>query len=233
MQSALLLLAAITLTGCVGRLEGHQILGEAMNNEDAGLPPRDASVGDVDAGVPRDDAGSAPSDSGTPIIDAGFDMGTTAGVDAGRDSGVPDLGGDAGSPVTGGDCDNPLEQEELRLTNIARAEVGASPLVCDPLLTAVARAHSRDMCELGYFDHTSLDGRSPFDRMHDAGVSYTNAGENIAAGQDTPADVNDAWLNSPGHYANIINTRYGKIGIGYHACPGGEYNPYWTQNFTN
>ncbi|MCC7540465.1 MAG: hypothetical protein IT379_29885 [Deltaproteobacteria bacterium] len=131
-------------------------------------------------------------------------------------------------PSTG--CGNAIEQEELALTNMARASSGLGPLECDPLLTEVARAHSQDMCDRGYFDHTSLDGRSPFDRMRDAGVRYGTAGENIAWGQRTPDEVHDAWMNSSGHRANILGGDYNRIGIGYVECGG---MPLWTQNFTD
>ena len=64
-------------------------------------------------------------------------------------------------------CDVAIEQDVIALANQARGE---APLRCDPEMSTVARAHSADMCERDYFDHTSLDGRSPFDRMRDAGI---------------------------------------------------------------
>lgn len=219
------------------------MIGESMSTSDidAGMPSADSGMPPSDSGAPGTDASMRPArDSGTEsdageIPDAGGPPDAGGTPDAG---GVPDAGGtpDAGTTLDSGsssECGTATEQEELRLTNLERAAVGASPLTCDPLLTEVARAHSRDMCEQMYFDHTALDGRSPFDRMHDAGVTYSAAGENIAAGQSTPAAVNDAWVHSPGHYSNMISTSYHKIGIGHWPCPGGEYSVYWTQNFTN
>ena len=129
-------------------------------------------------------------------------------------------------------CGSTEEQEELRLTNAARAMDGDGPLRCDTLMTQVARAHSQDMCDRNFFDHTNPDGDSPFDRMTAAGVTYGTAGENIAAGQMTPASVHDSWMNSPGHRANILNGAYGRIGIGVIRCPTG-YRIYWTQVFAN
>lgn len=228
MLRALSFAAALTLVGCVSRLDGG-VIGEAMSTEDAAIVDAstqwDAGSGEpIDAGSARRDAGSSAVDAGNPTVDAG-----TPVVDAGATA------ADAGTPTVdaGAGCGNATEQEELRLTNIARAEVGASPLACDPALTQLARDYSRYMCENAFFAHTGLDGRSPFDRMHDEGITYSSAGENIAAGQSTPADVNESWLNSPGHYANIISTSYHKIGIGYWPCPSGEYHTYWTQDFTN
>ena len=69
------------------------------------------------------------------------------------------------------------------------------------------------MGEHGYFAHNSQDGRSPFDRMRAAGYSGGLMGENIAAGQPTPAAVMDAWMHSAGHRANILNRRFRAVGL--------------------
>jgi uncharacterized protein YkwD len=61
------------------------------------------------------------------------------------------------------------------------------------------------------------------------GIQFSYAGENIAAGQRTPQEVVNSWMNSPGHRANILNRNYTKIGVGY--ASGGEYGTYWTQMF--
>lgn len=84
------------------------------------------------------------------------------------------------------------------------------------------------MAKNNYFDHNSQDGRSPFDRMSDAGYKFSAAAENIAMGQQTPAAVMDAWMNSPGHKANILNCDYTEMGLGYAV---GNGSPYWTQDF--
>jgi uncharacterized protein YkwD len=83
----------------------------------------------------------------------------------------------------------------------------------------------------GYFDHTSPDGRSPFDRMRAAGYAGNLMGENIAAGQPTPAAVMDAWMHSPGHRANILNCQFTEIGVGVSSRAGSPYRIYWTQDF--
>ncbi len=85
------------------------------------------------------------------------------------------------------------------------------------------------MAAKNYFSHTGLDGRSPFDRMRDAGYSYSSAAENIAAGQPTPAAVVNGWMNSEGHRANILNCKLTQIGVG--VARGGSYGIYWTQVF--
>ncbi|QJW37980.1 CAP domain-containing protein [Cellulosimicrobium protaetiae] len=108
-------------------------------------------------------------------------------------------------------------------TNAERAAAGCGPLVVDERLTAAAQLHSEDMLAQGYFDHTSLDGRSPWDRAKAQG--YTNPGaENIAKGQATAEDVVRAWMDSPGHRANILNCDLREIGIGY-------ADRVWTQVF--
>jgi uncharacterized protein YkwD len=120
-------------------------------------------------------------------------------------------------------------QEVLDLTNAQRAQNGCQALTANATLTSVAQAHSADMAARGFFDHINPDGRSPFDRMSAAGYSYSLAAENIAAGQATPAAVVDAWMNSSGHRANILNCKLTELGVGY--ATGGSYGTYWTQDF--
>lgn len=119
----------------------------------------------------------------------------------------------------------------LELVNEERAKEGAKPLALDKDLCAVAAMHSEDMVARDFFDHINPDGASPGDRIKAYGISYRAAAENIAAGQTTPEQVMDSWMNSPGHRKNILNTAYGKIGIGI--AMGGDYGVYWTQCFTN
>ena len=90
-----------------------------------------------------------------------------------------------------------------------------------------ATAFSDDMAARGFFDHTDPDGRTPWDRAAKAGVQGLG-GENIARGQADARAVMDAWMNSPGHRANILNCEYKSLGVGVHFGPGG---PWWTQDF--
>jgi uncharacterized protein YkwD len=119
----------------------------------------------------------------------------------------------------------------VTLTNAERAKAGCGPLSVNATLTAVAQAHSQDMATNDYFDHNSQDGRTPFDRMTAAGYRYSTAAENIAAGQRTPQDVMTAWMNSPGHRANILNCALKEIGVGYATDSASRYGVYWTQDF--
>ena len=118
------------------------------------------------------------------------------------------------------------ENEVVRLVNIERSKQGIAPLTSDWQLSRVARYKSQDMKDNGYFSHTSPTYGSPFEMMKSFGISYRTAGENIAKGQRTPAEVVNAWMNSSGHRANILNKSFTKIGVGYVA--NGNY---WTQMF--
>jgi uncharacterized YkwD family protein len=93
----------------------------------------------------------------------------------------------------------------------------------------VARYKAMDMRDNNYFSHTSPTYGDPFTMIKHFGISFTAAGENIAAGQATPQEVVQAWMNSPGHRANILNSTYTDIGVGYAA--GGSEHYYWVQQF--
>ncbi len=118
------------------------------------------------------------------------------------------------------------EREVADLVNEIRAEYGLNPLTLNSELSAVARTKSEDMRDNHYFSHTSPTYGSPFDMMKSFGISYRTAGENIAMGQRTPEEVVNAWMNSEGHRANILNASFTEIGVGYAA--NGNY---WTQMF--
>jgi uncharacterized protein YkwD len=122
-----------------------------------------------------------------------------------------------------------FQAQVIKLTNKERAKAGCKALKSNTALKTAAQKHSADMAKRNYFNHTGKDGRSPFDRMTDAGYAYSAAAENIAAGQRTPADVVKGWMNSAGHKANILNCTYSEIGVGY--AKGGSYGTYWTQDF--
>jgi len=118
------------------------------------------------------------------------------------------------------------ENEVIRLVNEIRVKNGLNPLATDWELSRVARFKSQDMKDNNYFSHTSPVYGSPFDMMKSFGISYKSAAENIARGQSTPQVVVNAWMNSSGHRANILNPSYTKIGVGYVAKGN-----YWTQMF--
>ncbi|WP_261554569.1 CAP domain-containing protein [Frankia tisae] len=122
-----------------------------------------------------------------------------------------------------------LVADAITATNRERRAAGCPNLVADPVLTAVAWAHSVDMAASGYFRHDSPDGRSPFDRMTAAGFDFSVAAENIAAGQRSAAEVVRDWMDSPEHRANILTCSLTRVGVGL--ATGGVYGYYWTQDF--
>jgi uncharacterized YkwD family protein len=128
-------------------------------------------------------------------------------------------------PKTDGAAAN-YEQEVIRLVNEIRVQNGLKPLTYDWELSRVARYKSQDMKDNRYFSHTSPVYGSPFQMMKNFGITYRSAGENIARGQRSPQEVVNAWMNSDGHRANILNPSFTQIGVGYVADGN-----YWTQMF--
>lgn len=121
-----------------------------------------------------------------------------------------------------------LENRMLAMVNNERIKNGLRPLKGDPEMTKVARAHSQDMFARGYFAHESPDGKDPFDRMKESGVTFRTAGENLALAQSLEIAHNNL-MNSPGHRANILNPSFGRVGIGI--LDGGFYGLMVSQEF--
>lgn len=122
------------------------------------------------------------------------------------------------------------EQQVVTLCNQYRAQNGLPALTMNWELERMARIKAQDMRDNQYFSHTSPTYGSPFAMMQSFGISYTAAGENIAAGQSSPTAVVTGWMNSSGHRANILNKDYTLIGVGF--ASGGQYGTYWTEEFT-
>ena len=118
------------------------------------------------------------------------------------------------------------EKEVVRLVNEIRVQNGLRELTYNWELSRVARYKSQDMKDNRYFSHTSPVYGTPFKMMKDFGITYRSAGENIARGQKSPQAVVNAWMNSSGHRANILNASFTEIGVGY--VTDGNY---WTQMF--
>lgn len=121
------------------------------------------------------------------------------------------------------------ENQVLNLVNKERAAAGLAPLKYNSKLAEVAKAKAADLRDKNYFSHTSPTYGSPFDMMKSFGINYSSAGENIAKGYKTPAAVMDGWMNSPGHKANILNSSFTEIGVGYVTDSTGA--GYWVQMF--
>ncbi|MGB7604625.1 MAG: SafA/ExsA family spore coat assembly protein [Lutisporaceae bacterium] len=122
-----------------------------------------------------------------------------------------------------------LESEVVRLVNVERSKHGLQALKENWELSRIARYKSADMANKNYFSHTSPTYGSPFRMMESFGIRYSSAGENIAMGQRTPQEVMNAWMNSPGHRANILSPSYTQIGVGLAKNQSGK--AYWTQMF--
>lgn len=117
-----------------------------------------------------------------------------------------------------------FEQQVLDLVNQERSKVGLKSLSMNSELSKMAMVKAKDMYDNNYFDHNSPKHGSPFDMMKEFGIQYSSAGENIAKGQNSPTQVMNDWMNSPGHKANILKDSFTQIGIAY-------YNGEWVQEF--
>lgn len=119
-------------------------------------------------------------------------------------------------------------KEVVELVNIERAKAGLSLLTIDTKVQAAAMVRAKECEQL--FSHTRPDGSSFATALKEQNVSYRSAGENIAWGQKSPEEVMNAWMNSAGHRANIMNPNFTTIGVGYYENTNGT--DYWCQLFT-
>ena len=126
--------------------------------------------------------------------------------------------------------DSDYVNQVIDLVNADRAANGLGPVTATAELNQAAAQRAKEIYTL--FDHSRPDGTSCFTVLSQYGVSYSSAGENIAAGQSTPSAVETAWMNSPGHRANILTAGFTHIGVGYYETSDG-YRYYWVQLFTN
>ena len=137
--------------------------------------------------------------------------------------------GDATPSQSTGAYNSTEAEAVLKLVNQERSKQGLKPLTLSSKLTSIANTKARDMADKNYFSHDSPTYGSPFDMLHEFGVSYHYAGENIAAGQRSAEQVMTDWMNSSGHRANILNPNYTQLGVGY--VKGGSYGTEWVQLF--
>lgn len=122
------------------------------------------------------------------------------------------------------------EQTMVELVNKERTSRGISPLAFDVRLRDVARAHSKDMFERGYFSHYSPEGETVADRTTKVGIDFLVVGENLAYAPNVEF-AHKGLMNSEGHRANILSEDYGRVGIG--VLDGGVYGKMFTQVFAN
>ena len=120
------------------------------------------------------------------------------------------------------------EQEVFDLINAKRVANGLPALKINDEVQNVARIKAQDMVDSNYFSHTSPIYGSPFNMLKNFGITYKTAGENIAGNSSNSGAVN-AWMNSEGHKANILNSSFNYTGIGVVKSP--KYGKIYVQMF--
>ena len=130
-------------------------------------------------------------------------------------------------PSTDNNANQTFVQQVINLVNEERAKAGLSPLQESAQVSRAASVRAQET--IRSFSHTRPDGSSFSTVLQQNGISYQSAGENIAYGQRTPQEVMNAWMNSQGHRANILNANFTTIGVGYVQDSSGV--GYWTQLF--
>ncbi|HPX93170.1 MAG TPA: CAP domain-containing protein [Bacillota bacterium] len=117
-----------------------------------------------------------------------------------------------------------FESEVVRLVNIEREANGAGPVTMNQSLRSSAAVRALEIVDK--FSHERPDGTRWVTAIR---IKYACAGENLAAGQRTPANVVNAWMNSEGHRKNLLNPKYTEIGVACYHDPDSVYKYYWTQ----
>lgn len=139
--------------------------------------------------------------------------------------------GNTNQGTTGGSTTSTLnadEKEVFDLINAQRTKQGLPALKIDNEVQKVARIKAQDMVNNNYFSHNSPTYGSPFDMLKSFKISYKTAGENIAGNSSNSGAVN-AWMNSSGHKANILNGSYNYTGIG--VVKSNKYGKMYVQMF--
>lgn len=122
----------------------------------------------------------------------------------------------------------------IALANTDHAQAGLSKLTEDATLDAAAQAKANDMAAKGYFAHVDPSGNAPWMWFKKFGYYYWGAAENLAVNFDSDSAVNTAWMNSPSHRANLLNSSYSRMGIGIaHGTYQGKPATFIVQFFAN
>ena len=119
-----------------------------------------------------------------------------------------------------------MANQVLQLVNAERAKNGLGALTMNTNAGKAAQVRATEI--VTQFSHTRPNGQDPFSALKQFGVSYSTAGENIAYGYPDAQSVMNAWMNSPGHRANILNGSFKQMGVGVYQAKGTYY---WTQEF--
>ncbi len=170
------------------------------------------------------------SNNGSGSDNGSGDNGSGSNNGSGSDNGS---GGNGSGSNNGSGTDDTTEnktytQQVVDLVNAERAKEGLAPLTIDPTVEKAADVRAREI--QSKFDHTRPNGSSFSTALKEQGADFSGAGENIAWGQQTPKEVVNAWMNSSGHRANIMNKSYTHIGVGN--VQNGSGTQYWVQLFT-
>jgi uncharacterized protein YkwD len=141
--------------------------------------------------------------------------------------------GGTGTPLQDFPNEAQVEASSFDLINQDRRDQGLPELVLDDQLCTIARNHSKDMRDRGYFDHTSPDGQTIGDRLKSGGISFHFAGENIELTKNYPnpaEKANTDFLSDSTHRGILLNSTFKRVGVGV-ARSG---NTYWiTQDYIN
>ena len=137
---------------------------------------------------------------------------------------------DTNTPENKPEADKELTfaEQVVELVNQERTKAGLSAVTLDQNIASAALVRAKEI-ETS-FSHTRLNGSKFSTALTEQGVTFKGAGENIAWGQKSPEAVMQAWMNSEGHRANILNKNFTKIGVGYYQNAAGRN--FWTQLFT-
>jgi uncharacterized protein YkwD len=119
----------------------------------------------------------------------------------------------------------------LARVNSVRAGAGLVPLRSCDSLRRTAQDYALVMAQNRTFGHVGPDGTAPWDRMRANGFDWRAAAENIATGQGSIDEVMRRWLESPSHYANVMDPRMRQVGFGFAVVPGTGGETYWVQDF--
>ena len=137
---------------------------------------------------------------------------------------------DTSTPENKPEADKELTfaEQVVELVNQERTKAGLNAVTLDQNIASAALVRAKEI-ETS-FSHTRPNGSKFSTALTEQGVTFKGAGENIAWGQKSPEAVMQAWMNSEGHRANILNKNFTKIGVGYYQNAAGRN--FWTQLFT-
>lgn len=137
---------------------------------------------------------------------------------------------DTNTPENKPEADKELTfaEQVVELVNQERTKAGLNAVTLDKSIASAALVRAKEI-ETS-FSHTRPNGSKFSTALTEQSVTFKGAGENIAWGQKSPEAVMQAWMNSEGHRANILNKNFTKIGVGYYQNAAGRN--FWTQLFT-